>query len=135
MLGVNVDDQGMVPEHLSEILSRWTPEDAKDPKSSLPKLLYIVPNGGNPTGQCVSLERKKRIYEIARQYDLIILEDDPYFYLQFAKVCESRFRVISYSCEKDIWYKMKIPVTVKMSDNSFCAICRNDLLTLGLVIT
>ena len=42
-----------------------------------------MPIGGNPTGSSTSLERKKRIYELAQKFNLIVLEDDPYYYLQF----------------------------------------------------
>ena len=48
-------------------------------------MLYTVPVGGNPTGVSQTLERKKEIYEIARQHNLLILEDDPYYYLQFGE--------------------------------------------------
>jgi DNA-binding transcriptional MocR family regulator len=46
-------------------------------------MLYTVPVGGNPTGVSQTLERKKEIYDIAREHNLLILEDDPYYYLQF----------------------------------------------------
>ena len=46
-------------------------------------MLYTVPVGGNPTGVSQTLERKKEIYQIAREHNLLILEDDPYYYLQF----------------------------------------------------
>eukprot|EP00057_Strongylocentrotus_purpuratus_P026558 XP_011681032.1 PREDICTED: kynurenine/alpha-aminoadipate aminotransferase, mitochondrial [Strongylocentrotus purpuratus] len=86
IIPVNVDDGGLNPDHLEQILSRWDPEDAKKEGSDIPKLLYIVPNGDNPTGSCVTLERRMmRIYELARKYDLLILEDDAYYFLQFGK--------------------------------------------------
>lgn len=37
----------------------------------------------NPTGSTLSLERRRQIYQIARDWDVIILEDDPYFFLQY----------------------------------------------------
>lgn len=36
----------------------------------------------NNLGASVTLERKKQIYSICQKYDIIILEDDPYYYLQ-----------------------------------------------------
>ena len=39
----------------------------------------------------MTLERKKEIYEIACEYDLLILEDDPYYYLQFNQVRRKDF--------------------------------------------
>ena len=47
-----------------------------------PKLLYINPTGANPTGTLLPLARRKEIYKLASQHDLLILEDDPYYYLQ-----------------------------------------------------
>ena len=45
--------------------------------------MYINPTGANPTGTVLPLDRRRQIYEIASKYDLLILEDDPYYYLQF----------------------------------------------------
>lgn len=39
--------------------------------------------GHNPTGIVLSLERRKEIYAVCSRYDVIIIEDDPYWYLQF----------------------------------------------------
>lgn len=39
--------------------------------------------GHNPTGIVLSLERRKEIYAVCSKYDVIIIEDDPYWYLQF----------------------------------------------------
>ncbi len=44
----------------------------------LPKLIYTNPNGHNPGGVTLSLERRKHLIEIANKFDLLILEDDPY---------------------------------------------------------
>lgn len=84
-LDVNLDSNGIVPSKLREQLDNWPADKRK------PKLLYTVPVGGNPTGVSQTLERKKEIYDIARQHDLLILEDDPYFYLQFGDKIPSYF--------------------------------------------
>jgi DNA-binding transcriptional MocR family regulator len=39
--------------------------------------------GHNPTGRVISLERKREIYAVCSKYDVIIVEDEPYWYLQF----------------------------------------------------
>lgn len=80
------DNDGLNPSSLRQALSRWSPSEARKLGSGAPKFLYVVPNGGNPTGTGLTIERKKEIYKISQEYDLIILEDDPYFYLQFRKV-------------------------------------------------
>ncbi|XP_072113202.1 kynurenine/alpha-aminoadipate aminotransferase, mitochondrial isoform X1 [Mobula birostris] len=85
LLGITTDQHGAIPQSLSDTLSRWKPEEAKDPSSDIPKVLYTIPNGGNPTGASMTAERKMEIYQIARKYDLLIIEDDPYFFLQFEK--------------------------------------------------
>lgn len=43
-----------------------------------PKLLYTITNFQNPGGTTTSKEKKKKIYEIAKKYNVIVLEDDPY---------------------------------------------------------
>jgi len=66
-------------------LSRWSPEDVKNNKNNVPKILYTIPNGANPVGTSILIERKKEIYKIAQEYNLIILEDDPYYFISYAK--------------------------------------------------
>nr|XP_006111734.1 kynurenine/alpha-aminoadipate aminotransferase, mitochondrial-like [Pelodiscus sinensis] len=85
IIKVSTDKHGIIPEALKEILSRWRPEDAKKLKNNLPKFLYTVPNGNNPAGTSMTTDRKKKIYQLARCYDFLIIEDDPYYFLQFEK--------------------------------------------------
>lgn len=47
------------------------------------KLLYLIPSFQNPTGITTSLEKRKAIYALAKQYGVIILEDNPYGDLRF----------------------------------------------------
>ncbi|CAF3771015.1 unnamed protein product [Rotaria sp. Silwood1] len=79
IISIETDSNGMSAEHLNETLSNW-------PNSKgLPKTLYTISTGSNPTGASMSLERKINIYDIARKYNLLIIEDDPYYFLQFTK--------------------------------------------------
>ena len=48
------------------------------------KLIYIIPNFQNPTGITTSYEKRVKVYELAKKYGLIILEDNPYGKLRFA---------------------------------------------------
>lgn len=48
-----------------------------------PKLLYLVPTFGNPSGAVHSLECRMRILELAVRYNFLIFEDDPYSELYF----------------------------------------------------
>lgn len=66
-ISVAMDDNGMIPEDLEEKIRKHNP-----------KLVYVIPTFHNPTGRTLSLERRKRIAELGSQYDVVILEDDPY---------------------------------------------------------
>ena len=48
-----------------------------------PKLVYLIPTFGNPSGATLSLERRKRILEIAARTHTLVVEDDPYGELYF----------------------------------------------------
>lgn len=48
------------------------------------KLIYTIPDFQNPTGRTLSLERRKRMMELAKQYDVLILEDNPYGAIRFS---------------------------------------------------
>ena len=77
---VNTDERGIIHENLETTLSQLPYTDLK----TLPKIkaLYLVPNGGNPTGSRYSLERKVAIYRLAQLYNFLIIEDDAYFFLE-----------------------------------------------------
>ena len=47
------------------------------------KFIYTVPNFQNPTGVTLAVERRRELLEIAHEYDLVILEDNPYGMLRF----------------------------------------------------
>jgi aromatic amino acid aminotransferase I len=76
-VGIRMDDEGLIPEDLARTLETWD-----DSKGNRPRVLYTIPSGQNPTGATQSLERKNAIYQIAEEYDLIIIEDDPYYFLR-----------------------------------------------------
>eukprot|EP01132_Coremiostelium_polycephalum_P005741 gene5741-7142_t len=80
IVGVEVDQFGMIPEKLESVLSNW---DAK--AYPFPKGIYLIPSGQNPSGSTMTTERKELIYQIASRYNLLILEDDPYYFLQFGQ--------------------------------------------------
>ncbi len=48
------------------------------------KLLYVIPNFHNPTGATLSLEKRKRLIEVAKKHKVIVLEDDFNFQLRFS---------------------------------------------------
>lgn len=50
-----------------------------------PKFVYLIPTFGNPSGATLSLERRKRVLELAVKYRTLIVEDDPYGDLYFGE--------------------------------------------------
>jgi DNA-binding transcriptional MocR family regulator len=50
-----------------------------------PKFVYLIPTFGNPSGALLSLERRRRILELAVKYQVLIVEDDPYGDLYFGE--------------------------------------------------
>lgn len=78
---VKIDGEGMLasgPGGLEDVLTNW---DTR--KGKRPHLMYTVTIGQNPTSGTLSVERRKEIYALCSKYDVIIVEDDPYWYLQF----------------------------------------------------
>lgn len=75
-IGIEMDKQGIIPKKLEDVLVNWDSS-----RGNKPIVLYMIPSGHNPTGVTQSSERRKAIYEIAERHDLIILEDDPYYFL------------------------------------------------------
>ncbi|MCD6664683.1 MAG: PLP-dependent aminotransferase family protein [Hydrogenophaga sp.] len=50
-----------------------------------PKFIYLIPTFGNPSGAMLSLERRKRVLELAVQHQVLVVEDDPYGDLYFGE--------------------------------------------------
>lgn len=73
-VGVPLDDDGINIEKLEQTLI-----DEGDKA----KIIYVIPTFQNPAGISTSLEKRKRIYELARKYDVVIIEDNPYGDLRF----------------------------------------------------
>lgn len=70
---VPTDDEGMLPQELERILQT----------TRRVKLIYMIPNFQNPTGRTWSLARRKQLARIADQYEITVIEDDPYGDLRF----------------------------------------------------
>lgn len=67
LVGVQQDDEGIVPESLRETASR-----------TRIKLLYTIPNFQNPSGRLMTQARREAVLEIANEHDFLVIEDDPY---------------------------------------------------------
>lgn len=74
LMGIPMDENGMDMDALEQLLKT-------QPNI---KLIYTIPTFQNPTGVTMSLQRRQRLYDLAVQYNVIILEDSPYFEIRFS---------------------------------------------------
>ncbi|WYZ44990.1 hypothetical protein EsH8_VIII_000306 [Colletotrichum jinshuiense] len=77
---VPADSQGILAKNLRTLLLNW---DEQERGSRRPRVLYLVSVGSNPTGITISKQRRREIYDICVEFDIIIVEDDPYYFLQY----------------------------------------------------
>lgn len=77
MVGIKLDDKGMRADLLEEELASMKAKGEK------PKFIYIIPDFQNPAGITMPESRRVEIIEIARKYDVLIVEDSPYRELRF----------------------------------------------------
>lgn len=77
MVQVPMDDDGLRTDLLEETLDRLRHE------KRTPKFIYTVPSFHNPAGVTLSLERRRRIVEIAADREIVVLEDNPYGLVRF----------------------------------------------------
>lgn len=73
LIGVPMEDDGMDLSTLEEILK----------SGARPRFLYTIPDFQNPTGRSMSVEKRKKLAELAKAYSLLIIEDAPYSLLAF----------------------------------------------------
>lgn len=73
-----MDTSGLRPDALEAACVKLSAEG----RLGRAKMLYMVPVGHNPTGTTLASERYQAIYELARRFGLLIVEDDAYFYQQ-----------------------------------------------------
>jgi 2-aminoadipate transaminase len=74
---IEMDAEGMPIDELEVTLDRLQAESRR------PKFIYTIPNFQNPGGVTMSLERRRRLVEIARERELLVLEDNPYGLLRY----------------------------------------------------
>lgn len=77
MIGVEMDEYGMIPDLLQKILGRLSQ------KNEPVKFLYLIPEFQNPSGRTMNLARRRAIIQVAKEFDLPILEDQPYRELRY----------------------------------------------------
>ena len=72
IIGAPIDADGVDVDKLEQLIEQHKP-----------KLVYLIPTFGNPSGATLSLARRKRILEIAARTQTVVVEDDPYGELYF----------------------------------------------------
>jgi 2-aminoadipate transaminase len=77
VLQIEMDSDGMRVDLLEEALERLDREGRR------PKFIYTVPTFQNPAGVTLSLERRRKLVEIAHRRELLVLEDNPYGLLRY----------------------------------------------------
>ncbi|MCL4452686.1 PLP-dependent aminotransferase family protein [Ferroplasma sp.] len=77
-VSVGLDDQGMIVSNLEERL-----KDLKS-KGIKPRFIYTIPTFQNPAGYTMTLDRRKYLLELAEQYNVPIIEDNPYGDLRYS---------------------------------------------------
>lgn len=77
ILHIPMDRAGMIPAAAREALEKARKRGVHV------KFIYTVPNFQNPAGVTLAADRRRELLELAREYDLVILEDNPYGMLRF----------------------------------------------------
>ena len=72
VISAPVDENGVIVDELEKLMAEHQP-----------KLVYLIPTFGNPSGATLSLERRQRVLELAVKYQTLVVEDDPYGDLYF----------------------------------------------------
>lgn len=74
VIGAPIDAQGVQVDKLEQLIAEHKP-----------RFVYLIPTFGNPSGATLSLERRKRILELAVKTQTVVIEDDPYGDLYFGE--------------------------------------------------
>ena len=74
LVSAPIDSQGVQVDRLEQLIAEHKP-----------RMIYLIPNFGNPSGAMLSLERRRRVLELAAQHQVLVVEDDPYGDLYFGE--------------------------------------------------
>ncbi len=151
MESVKVDENGMDPDSLEEKIRLLQMHGRSA------ELLYLIPAFQNPSGVTLSQERRRRIMEIATEYDMLVIEDAPYSELRyngetikpmksmdedgrviylgtFSKVLAPGFRVAWCIADRDILQKLIIvKQAVDLCTNTFGQYIAAEYLNRGYI--
>jgi 2-aminoadipate transaminase len=85
---IEMDSDGMRVDLMEEALDRLDREGRR------PKFIYTIPTFQNPGGVTMSLPRRRRLVEVARERELLVLEDNPYGLLRYEGEPQPTLRVL-----------------------------------------
>ncbi|WP_082366650.1 PLP-dependent aminotransferase family protein [Paenacidovorax caeni] len=74
LISAPIDGQGVQTDRLEQLIVEHHP-----------KFVYLIPTFGNPSGATLSLERRRKVLELAVKYQTVVVEDDPYGDLYFGE--------------------------------------------------
>lgn len=74
LISAPIDAEGVQVDRLEQLIALHKP-----------KFVYLIPTFGNPSGAMLSLERRRKVLELAVKHDTVFVEDDPYGDLYFGK--------------------------------------------------
>jgi 2-aminoadipate transaminase len=77
MIGIPTDSDGICTDLLKSRLTELVRHNLH------PKFLYVMPDFQNPSGQTMTFERRKELLDIAAEFDLLVVEDNPYIELRY----------------------------------------------------
>lgn len=118
---VETDEDGAIPESLEEQI-----------RAHRPKLIYLIPTFQNPTGRTLSLERRRRIAELVNEYQVPLIEDDPY--------CDLRYRgkalpaIKSFDEQGYVLYCNSFSKIISPGLRVAAVVCQDDVLLRKLVV-
>ncbi|KAJ7672690.1 pyridoxal phosphate-dependent transferase [Mycena rosella] len=105
-VAVGTDMDGLSAIDLERVLASW---DEKTRGSKRPRVIYTQGGIQNPTGLLISAQRKKDIYDVAVRYDLIIVEDDPYYFQQASAPYSSSAARVTKKQTDEEWLDGLVP--------------------------
>jgi len=84
LVEVPCDEQGISAKAVDRIMTEWPADKPK------PRVLYTIPTGSNPTGLSATEERKIEILKLVKKHNLLLFEDDAYYFLYYGTEKQAR---------------------------------------------
>ena len=74
LLGIPIHEDGPNMDEMEKIIQQTSP-----------KIIYVIPTFHNPTGYCWTIQKRKEFLKLINQYNILVIEDDPYSLIHFHK--------------------------------------------------